>query len=152
MRLAACAVTPMSWLTDLLKDYPAVAVAMERVAPVEERLRLAEADDGKLRADAAELRKDLDAARRGLGAQQKLETIVDDAGAPWKPDGAGTPVPYRPRCQAAVAVRVAPGSSAHFQMTAKVYCSACNYVAPFKPNEIDAIAARVAVMIRGNAP
>ena len=48
----------MSWLTDLLKDYPALSVAKERLALAEERFRHTEEENKRLKQRLGELEEE----------------------------------------------------------------------------------------------
>jgi hypothetical protein len=117
-----CKDESMGWLTDLLKDYPALAVAKERLAYKEEQFnelkdenrRLTE-EIGALKAENAELKKKL------ADPMQRQEFILE-SGALWrvKPDGAIEHYPYCTCCH-----HVLTNIGTHFR------CYRCDITTPF---------------------
>lgn len=116
----------MTWLDELLSQYPALSVAKERLAQVEARLRHLEAENKKLKDEKAERERgpDLEAATR----------FLEYKGVLWaQADGTIGPVAYCPRCKLAMSA-LPPGSDE------MLVCSKCNFTAPFLPSQVDAVA------------
>jgi hypothetical protein len=86
----------MSWLTDLLKEYPAVAVVKERL---EHELKLHEETKAKnveLLLQVDELAKAVATLRRELAEKSSVEEYDQRGGLLWKKNGEG---PFCPKCK-----------------------------------------------------
>jgi hypothetical protein len=91
----------MGWLTDLLKDYPALSVAKERLALKEEQCNELKAKIVELQAQVDELTKELEAARAQIGAFQVPEDFTPHDGVLWKKQSSGgyEDTPYCEKCK-----------------------------------------------------
>ncbi len=115
----------MGWLNDLLKDYPALSVAKERLALVEEKLKSSEEENQKLRVENAELKK-------AVGVLKKESNFTEYKGVLWKQLGDKIDsIAYCPDCKLAMSA-FPPGDDE------MLVCSKCNFTAPFKPSEVEA--------------
>ena len=116
----------MSWLDDLLKEYPALSVVRKRLTDVEERLRHLEAENRRLKQEKAQWTK-----------QTVLETedrFVNYQGVLWEhAEGTISAVAYCPRCKLAMSA-LPPGTDE------MLVCSKCNFTAPFLPSQVGALA------------
>jgi hypothetical protein len=132
----------VSWLTDLLKEYPALTVARERLALVEERLRQLEEEKKHLQAENARLGEDLRTTKQQLEELQKKEAFIEDSGVLWKKDNSGRILPYCPTCRLALS-KFPPMETD----LARMRCSKCKFQAPFHPREQETIAGRLSELI-----
>lgn len=124
----------MGWLGDLLKEYPALSVARERLALIADRLKIAEEENKKLKAEIAELKAECLELRKNTTAQEKVNQFLEFKGAVWKQfDGSVDPLPYCPACKLALSV-FPPNSDDN------LLCSVCGFTAPFPPSQIKAVA------------
>ncbi len=120
----------MSWFSDLLKDYPALNVAKERIALAEAKFASLETENAKLREEIASLRRENESLKRQLPS----DDFVEAQGALFKrkPDGSFESIAYCPDCRRALAPFPVSG---YFGPK----CSKCGYEAPFKDHEIPEI-------------
>lgn len=117
----------MSLLADLLKEFPALAVAKERLALIEDRLRVAESENEILKAVNAEL-------KIRIAAYEKADPFYEHKGVLWKVfDGVADTIAYCPECKLAMSA-FPPGDDE------MLICSKCGFTAPFPPSQIGAIA------------
>ena len=88
----------MSWFSDLLRDFPAVEVARERIALLEAKFSNLEANNAKLTADNERLLRENGSLRRQLPAEQ----FAESRGVLFKrkADGTFEEVAYCPDCRA----------------------------------------------------
>lgn len=122
----------MGWLTDLLKEYPALSVAKERLALFEDRLRIFEAENQELKAENARLKQE-------LSAHQTSSNFIEHTGVLWKQfNGEVEPLPYCPECK--LAMSAFPPKSDEM-----LTCSKCNFTAPFPPSQVDTLAKKLEV-------
>lgn len=127
----------MGWLSDLIKEYPALSVARERLALVADRLKMAEDENKKLKAEIESLRAERNELAKRAAAQEKREHFVEFKGVLWKQnDGSVDPLPYCPTCKLAMSA-FPPGSDDN------LICSVCNFTAPFPPSQIAAMAKKL---------
>jgi len=117
----------MGWLSDLLKEYPALSVAKERLALIEDRLKIVEAENEQLKAENVELKSK-------LGANDNRSKFIEFKGVLWtQVDGKVDTITYCPTCELAMSA-FPPGSNE------MVICSKCNFIAPFRPDQVDEMA------------
>lgn len=120
----------MAWLTDLLKEYPALEVARERIALAEARFAAMEAENRTLKEDLAILKGENTALRRQVPSSE----FVEARGALFKQKATGQfePIAYCPECRRALSTidNYIPPS-----------CSKCRFMAPFRQDEIPKILA-----------
>ena len=129
----------MGWLSDLLKDYPALSVARERLALVADHLKLAEDENKKLKAEIVELKTECSELRKKVTALEKENPFFEFKGVLWKQfDGSIDPLPYCPACKLAMSA-FPPASDEN------LICSVCSFTAPFPPSQIDAVAKRLEI-------
>lgn len=122
----------MAWLSDLLKDYPALSVAKERLALVEERFKLLETENKKLNAENIDLKK-------RLSVCEKASQFIEYKGVMWKQLGQTIDsIAYCPECQLAMSA-FPPGSDE------MLLCSKCNFTAPFPPSQVSTMARTVEI-------
>ncbi|HLD14616.1 MAG TPA: hypothetical protein VJB18_07865 [Burkholderiales bacterium] len=122
----------MGWLSDLLKEYPALSVAKERLALVEERFRLVEAENKKLGAENADLKK-------RLSVYEKASQFIEYKGVMWKQMGeAIDSIAYCPECK--LAMSAFPPKSDEM-----LVCSKCNFTAPFLPSQVSEMARKLEI-------
>jgi hypothetical protein len=116
----------MGWFSDLLKEYPALEVAKERIALLETKFTTLETENAKLRDEVANLRRENEAIKRQLPS----EDFVEARGVLFKrkADGSFEPDAYCPNCKRALALprvlAVAPT------------CSLCHYQASFRARDL----------------
>lgn len=122
----------MGLLADLLKEYPALSVAKERLALIEELMRIVDAENDKLKAENAELKK-------RVPVLEKASKFIEYKGTLWKQlNGAVDSIAYCPDCTLAMSA-FPPGSDE------MLICSRCNFTAPFPPSQVDAMATKLEV-------
>lgn len=116
----------------MLKEFPALSVAKERLSLIEEKLKAAEEENRKLREENEILRPN--AAR-----VDKRKEFTEFNGVLWKKfDGVIETIAYCPECELAMSA-FPPGSDE------MLICSKCNFTAPFTPNEVKALAKKLEV-------
>jgi hypothetical protein len=120
----------MKWLTDLLKEYPALAVA-------EQRLKLHEEEFYRLKIENERLAKENQALKTKLAAATP-PSFIEERGVLWRFDRLGTVgnLAYCPTCRLAMSP-FPPNANL------MLICTKCNFQAPFKPNEVARIAAEL---------
>ena len=124
----------MSWLTDILKEYPALAVARERLALIEERLQVAEQQNERLTRELQETRAERDALKLQINKRNQSLRLLQHRGVCWEVcEGEVEALPYCPECH--LAMHEFPPRSDE-----TLVCSKCSYVAPFLPSEIEKVA------------
>jgi hypothetical protein len=118
----------MSFFSDLLKDFPALEVARERIKLVEDKQRSVEEENQRLRQTVATLQADIAALRLRLPSTE----FVERRGAIFKrlPTGGFESVAYCPDCKRALST---------LEDFIPLSCSKCNYIAPLRGPEIPAI-------------
>lgn len=118
----------MSWLSDLLKEYPALNVARERLALAEQRYELLERENEVLKLENARLKGENEAMRRTSPRPE----FVESNGALFKrkADGTFEPIAYCPDCKSALSSPIEP---------ILLRCSKCKYSAPFHKSELTGI-------------
>ncbi|MFT4560574.1 MAG: hypothetical protein ACI9BW_000308 [Gammaproteobacteria bacterium] len=110
----------MGWLSDILKEYPALSVETER-------LQSLEAKNGKLKMDNA-------AFQNGASAERKRQRFTMFKGVLWtEHNGLVDRTIYCPSCKSAMAVFPSKSNE-------KIVCPKCNFIAPFQSNEIEKLA------------
>lgn len=116
----------MSWLSDLIKEFPAIAVAKERIALREDQLHQSEKENEKLKQEKKHLKEE----NARLLKRIKSEEFIEESGVFWKrkADGKISPVPYCPVCK--LAMSVFPPDSDEV-----LSCSKCDFIAPFSPSK-----------------
>lgn len=120
----------MGWLSDLLKEFPALSVAKERLALVEERLKSIENENKNLVSENADLKKQ-------IAVCAKAEPFIEYKGVLWKQfNGEVDTISYCPECKLAMSA-FPPGSDE------MLICSRCNFTAPFPPSQVEAIAKKL---------
>jgi hypothetical protein len=123
----------MGWFTDLLKQYPALEVARERLALADEKYESLGRENETLKLDNARLRRELEALRSSIPRTE----FVESRGVLFKrkPDGTFGPDAYCPDCERVLSTfeeSVFPPS-----------CSRCRFQAPFFKCDIQAIIAEL---------
>ncbi|MGH9426349.1 MAG: hypothetical protein ACRD2L_08605, partial [Terriglobia bacterium] len=122
-----------------LKDYPALSVAKERLALVEERLKQAEVQNAKLKEENSALIAECTELRKKVSAHEKTSPFIEYMGVLWKERGhLVEPLAYCPDCK--LAMSAFPPSSDE-----TLICSKCNFVAPFLPSQIRDMTLRLEV-------
>jgi hypothetical protein len=118
----------MGWLTELLKDYPALPVAHERIALAEEKYATLEVENKQLKEENARLADELVTLRRLIPNND----FVERRGALFKrkPDGTFDDIAYCPDCKRALST---------IENFFPPRCSKCKFQAPFKRDEIPGI-------------
>ncbi len=120
----------MSWLTDLLKEYPALSVAKERLSLIEEKLKISEDENRKLREENKALRV-------GIDNIEKSKNFIEFNGVLWKVfDGVVETIAYCPECKLAMSTFPPGSNEMHI-------CSKCDFTAPFEPSEIKNLAKKL---------
>ncbi|MFT4582211.1 MAG: hypothetical protein ACI915_000040 [Gammaproteobacteria bacterium] len=107
----------MGWLSDLLKEYPALSVETERLALMEAENKKQKMEDGALQNERH--------------AEQKRQRFREFKGVLWtEHNGKIDPTVYCPYCEFAMAV-ILSGTSE------MIVCSKCNFIASFQAKEIE---------------
>jgi hypothetical protein len=129
----------LNFVADLLKEYPALAVAKERLALFEDHLKEAEADKAELEKEVARLREDNAALRGQIVTQNAASRFTEHSSAFWKRDRDGRyeAIAYCPKCQLGME------QIKHGNVADKVVCSLCKFTAPFKTYRVAMIAAEL---------
>ena len=129
----------MSWLSDLLKDYPALSVAKERLALVEDRLKQAEKENASLKAENVALQTECSELKKKVSLHEKAPPFFEYMGVLWKERGGLIePLAYCPECKLAMSA-FPPGSDE------SLICTKCNFTAPFSPSQVGDLALRLEV-------
>jgi len=127
----------MGWLSDLLKEYPALSVARERLALIEDRLKAADEENKKLRTEVAELQSECAVLKKQAVSHENAKQFIEFKGVLWKQfDESVDPLPYCPECK--LAMSAFPPESDEM-----LICSKCNFTAPFPPSQIEAMAQKL---------
>ena len=127
----------MGLVTDLLKEFPALSVAKERLALIEERLKGSEAENKKLREEIAGLKRERDSLKEKLSLLETENKFFEFKGVLWKVfSGKVDSLAYCPSCK--LAMSAFPPSSDEM-----LICSKCNFTAPFKPGETESLAKKL---------
>jgi hypothetical protein len=126
----------MDWLANLLKEFPALSVARERLALVEERFRNVESENQRLRNENERLIAERSALQAQGNTLQRQDEFIEERGVLWKRkrDGRVDAFPYCPACRFVLSAFPPPPAD---EMLA---CSKCNFIAPFPPSEARTIA------------
>jgi len=123
----------MSWINDLLKEIPLSTVLKERVALIEEKFKLAETENSKLRQQNDALAAENKTLKQQLVTLGIEKQFVEMRGVLWLRDAGGEFLPYCPVCKIALT-----GTPPHSPDSLR--CSKCKFTAPFHPNEAKDIA------------
>ena len=128
----------MGWVSDLLREFPALSVAKERLSLLEDRLKQSEGECEKLRAENEMLAGKVASLEARLSEADKGSKFVEDSGVLWKRDASGRfpPICYCPKCLLAMSV-VDP------MLDLPPRCSQCKFKAPFERSHIQEIANRL---------
>lgn len=118
----------MGWLSDLLKDYPALAVARERLALKETQYTVLQSENTTLKDEVARLK----AENATLRKQIPTDDFVESLGVLFKrkSDGTFENIAYCPDCRR-------PLSTIYNSVPPR--CSKCHFNAPFRRNDIPGI-------------
>jgi hypothetical protein len=129
----------MSWLTDLLREYPALSVAKERLVLLQDKMQVLGDENEKLKKENDELRMQVVELKKQLERYIKEEVFIEDSGVLFKKklDGNFENFAYCPTCKQAMS-EFPPRSNE------LLICTKCNYQAPFLPNKLNFIRNRVA--------
>lgn len=130
----------MNWLTDLLKEYPAISVAKERLALVEDRLKQAESQNTALKIENTSFRLECAELKKKVSHYEKVAPFVEHMGVLWKEgrDSLIVHLAYCPECKLAMSA-FPPGSDE------TLICTKCNFAAPFPPSEVGRLALKLEV-------
>lgn len=135
----------MTWLTDLLKEFPSLSVARERLALVQERLKQSEAKSLALQTEVDALRRECPSLQRRIADTPPPVKTYEFRGVLWKEqrDGLIEPIAYCPECKLAM-------SEFPPRTDENLICTKCNFVAPFPPSEVRDMALRLEVELIGS--
>jgi hypothetical protein len=118
----------MEWLTDLLKEYPALEVARERIVAAETQIAAMESENFRLRGENARLKERLSALARSIPRD-----FVEARGVLFKrTDGGFEPDAYCPDCIRALSLDEA---------RSRWVCSKCGFIAPFALSDLTRLVA-----------
>jgi len=128
----------MSWLSDLLKDYPSLSVAKERLKLLQDKMQLLEEENAKLKAENDALKKSNTDLQKQVIKNKAEENFIEDSGVLFKKkqDGNFEKYAYCPKCRQAMAEFPPRGGD-------MLVCAACTFTAPFHPKELNGIRNRV---------
>ncbi|HXJ16155.1 MAG TPA: hypothetical protein VNM68_03050 [Candidatus Polarisedimenticolia bacterium] len=119
----------MGWIEDLLKDYPELSGAKDRLERIAQQLRHLEAENRKLKEEKAEWTKH--------PAPEPQIQFVPYGGVLWEQfRGTIKSIAYCPHCKI-VLTALPPGSDE------MLVCAQCNFTAPFLPSQVGAFAKRL---------
>lgn len=130
----------MNWISDLLKDYPALSVAKERLALMEDRLKQTESQNLALKTEIASLRSECAELQTRISNDAEKTKYFEHMGVLWKErrDGLIEQIAYCPDCKLAM--------SAFPPLSDEVLaCSRCNFCAPFLPSQVQHMALKLEV-------
>jgi len=116
--------TLMNWLEDLLKEYPELSAAREKLAAIEVKYSDLENENNLLKREVERLHREI--APTVEGAARFAPTFVEASGVLWKNKRGGgyENVPYCPTCKSALA-----------DYSGSLLCLKCNWQAPIKSFE-----------------
>lgn len=90
----------MGWVTDLVRDFPTLAVAKERLCLAEDRQKLLEQENENLRQQVAELTQQVESLLAATATADEEQEFTRYRGLLWSREGAGfEPTPYCPDCR-----------------------------------------------------
>jgi len=116
----------MSWIDDLLAEYPTLTVARERLDDIDRQLRHLEAENRQLKKEKAEWLKP--------AAANSEVAFIPYHGVLWKrAEGTVCSTAYCPQCKLALAA-LPPGTDE------MLVCAKCSFTAPFQPSQAAAFA------------
>jgi len=111
----------MSWIDDLLAEYPTLKVAKERLEGIDRQLHHLEAENRQLKKEKAEWMKP-------VAGESEVE-FVPYRGVLWKrAEGMVCSTAYCPECKLALSA-LPPGTDE------MLVCAKCNFTAPFQPSQ-----------------
>ena len=119
----------MNWLEDLLKEYPMLSAAREKLSAMEAKYSDLENENNLLKEEIKQLR--LETATAGAptveGASGFAPAFVEASGVLWKSKRGGgyENVPYCPTCKSSLA-----------DYSGSLLCLKCNWQAPIKSFEV----------------
>ena len=114
----------MTWLEDLLKEYPELSAAREKLAALEAKFSDLENENNVLKQEAEQLRREL--AKAAAPSVEGASGFIEASGVLWKSKRGGgyENVPYCPTCKSALA-----------DYSGSLLCLKCNWQAPIKSFE-----------------
>ena len=120
----------MNWITDLLKEYPALSVARERLEFAQDRISWLETENQTLREQNAALEVDLKKLNAQLTSLDVSAQYVEYEGVLWKRKGdeGFEKFAYCPTCRLPMS-----------DFAGLLVCKKCNWEAPFDPVAVQTI-------------
>lgn len=130
----------MGWLTDLLKEYPALSVAKERLSLLQDKMQTIENENVKLKEENRDLKAQVNQLKKDIDKYTKEAVFVEGSGVCFKKktDGNFEIYAYCPSCKQAM-------SEFPPQSDEMLLCSKCNYRAPFPPSKLGTVRSQVAL-------
>jgi hypothetical protein len=117
----------MSWVDDLLREFPFFSVAREKLVALETRFSAMEKELVRMREENGTLKRDLATMDAKATESSVPPEFVDASGMLWKsgPGGGFESVPYCPTCKSPLS-----------DVSGSLLCLKCNWQAPLKSFEV----------------
>ena len=124
----------MDWLAELLKEFPSLSVAKERLQYWQDKYNTLESENDRLRRENEQLDKDNAKLKSQVETLQTSEGFVESEGVLWKrkPNGEYEKNPYCPICKLVM-------SPSPPMVPIHISCLKCSFTAPFRPDKVEAI-------------
>lgn len=126
----------MNWLDEILREFPAIAVAKERLEYWQKRYDALEQENISLKQENERLKRENADMRSQIEGQLKTAGFVQAEGVLWrrKPSGEYEKNPYCPVCK--LAMTPSPP-----MLPTILSCIRCSFTAPFRPDDLPEIIA-----------
>ena len=124
----------MNWLDNLLKEYPELSVAREKLSVWQDKHNALEAENENLKKEKRELKETITKLENLVAQHVKIDPFIEDHGVLWKmgADGSVDHIAYCPKCRL-VMTPFPSGNPEYF------ICTQCKFRAPFDLRELDDI-------------
>jgi hypothetical protein len=124
----------MNWLDDILKEFPAIAVAKERLEYWQKRYDEFERENAVLRGENDRLKRENAEMHGQIEGQLHTAGFIEAEGVLWrrKPNGEYEKNPYCPICK--LAMTPSPP-----MLPTLLSCIRCSFAAPFRPDNLQKI-------------
>ena len=129
----------MNWLEDLIKEYPGLSAAKEKLVLQQDKYNALEAENEELKKKIRGLKETVTKLEKSVFQHVKIDPFIEDHGVLWKKgaDGSIDKIAYCPKCR--VVMTPFPSGNPEF-----IVCTQCKYRAPFQCMELDGIVRNVA--------
>lgn len=124
----------MNWLDDLLKDFPDLAVAKEKLVSWQEKYNALEAENENLKKENRELKETIIKLENQVAQHVQIDPFIENHGVLWKKGANGSvdKIAYCPKCR----LVMTPFPSGNPEC---LICTQCKFRAPFHPGELGSI-------------